>query len=350
MNSVVERLKRLARHNIPTTAFFEVTHRCNASCRYCYITDKSTAQDLPTDKVTAIIDKLFDSGILDITITGGDPFCRTDIKEILKAVFSKDFFSVVVMTNGTLVQAEELALLVANRSKLRKVCMTVFSHLPEENDNYFGVDGALSKILSTADGLKKNGIEVRLALNVVDFNVTTFVESKRYFQGLGYDIPFHYPPVLYSSKGDTHYLDYLVSKEFYREFLDQLTDDQISKYVENVLKKKAWRRFCPNVCHSITIDHQGNIRPCIPFLGMNLGNVLDRAPLSEILGRNATRNRILEIESMQVPQCDSCRYGEVCSMCPGPAFDAQEMAIRPFPAKCNSVFALEEAAIQRGLI
>ncbi|MFH1433236.1 MAG: radical SAM protein [archaeon] len=80
-----------------------ITSNCNLRCLYCYSgssRDKQ-AKDLSTAKIKSIIDRLLSNKITHITISGGEPFTRHDICEILS--YSAKRTKTGIVSNGTLI-------------------------------------------------------------------------------------------------------------------------------------------------------------------------------------------------------------------------------------------------------
>ena len=154
------KIEQLGRQGYPTVAALELTERCNASCPYCYIDPDNRRPGLATDRWRWVIDKLADGGILNIIITGGDPFVRDDILEILGHAASKDFFGIAVYTNGTLLCEDHFAFLAAHRDTISEVKFSGFSHEPSVNDSYFGIPGATEKIIHS--GRRQMNTRVRV--------------------------------------------------------------------------------------------------------------------------------------------------------------------------------------------
>jgi len=64
---------------------FEVTGKCNLRCRHCYNSEYlKNGEDLTTLEVKTIINKAKNIGCETFTFSGGEPFCRKDIVEIIK--------------------------------------------------------------------------------------------------------------------------------------------------------------------------------------------------------------------------------------------------------------------------
>ena len=98
---------------------FHITGRCNLRCKHCYRTE-GDVEPLSTEAVMDIIDRFADlvgrynalHGIRKrghINITGGEPFFRKDILQILEKLGSlKDTLSYGVLTNGSLLDETQI--------------------------------------------------------------------------------------------------------------------------------------------------------------------------------------------------------------------------------------------------
>ncbi len=86
---------------------WEATRRCNLKCRHCGspAEDVDLSGELTTDEVIGAFDQVaqdFDmSRFRHINITGGEPFARKDLLEILKAISKYPFYrNIDIQTNG----------------------------------------------------------------------------------------------------------------------------------------------------------------------------------------------------------------------------------------------------------
>lgn len=86
----------------PRTLHLHVTQQCNLSCETCFVAD--FLRRAPDRMTLADIVRLFDAavaaGFRRVTVTGGEPFLRRDLPEILAAA-RRRFPVVAVTTNGT---------------------------------------------------------------------------------------------------------------------------------------------------------------------------------------------------------------------------------------------------------
>jgi AdoMet-dependent heme synthase len=104
-------------NNNPYDFFIQwhLTERCNLSCKHCYQEGRTT-EEMPLSEIRDVIEEISDTlkewesahGVTfsrSMNITGGEPFLRRDLFEILEEVKNRGF-SVFLLTNGTLVSRE----------------------------------------------------------------------------------------------------------------------------------------------------------------------------------------------------------------------------------------------------
>jgi len=84
----------------------QITRHCNLKCIHCCESDQMP--DNSIQKIKIIIDKLSNAGLKKICITGGEPFLRKDLTEILEYVFNKNI-QITLSTNGFLIDKEKLS-------------------------------------------------------------------------------------------------------------------------------------------------------------------------------------------------------------------------------------------------
>lgn len=91
-------------HKNPISLVHFLTFRCNARCQHCFIdfnNPKLYQQELSLDEISKMTDHLGNS-LVNVNLTGGEPFLRTDIFEIAKAYFQNaKVQSLYITTNGS---------------------------------------------------------------------------------------------------------------------------------------------------------------------------------------------------------------------------------------------------------
>jgi len=88
---------------------FEVTPLCNLACTYCYNVWKANGGPYPRELSLGEIEKLADSiqdaHPISVTLTGGEPLLRDDLREIVR-MFRKRGILVGIATNGMLLDRD----------------------------------------------------------------------------------------------------------------------------------------------------------------------------------------------------------------------------------------------------
>lgn len=105
------------RPDMPLQAYLVITHECNLRCKHCYERAHSDRTSLKTEDVKRIMDLLAEAGIFCLGITGGEPFLRKDIYEIIDYGTEKGFY-IRINTNGTLLDREAVRRLKKYKGRL----------------------------------------------------------------------------------------------------------------------------------------------------------------------------------------------------------------------------------------
>ncbi len=110
------------------TAHWSVTGRCNYRCKHCYMSAPDAKYgELGHEAAMDIVGQLARCGVMEVSLTGGEPLVRSDFMEIVDALLDKDIRIITIYSNGRLVTDKLLGDL-ANR-KIH----------PEFNMSYDGV-------------------------------------------------------------------------------------------------------------------------------------------------------------------------------------------------------------------
>lgn len=88
---------------------WSLTGRCNLKCRHCYMESPDARYgELPLTDILCIIDELDAANVHQVELTGGEPFIRCDLLEILAALAKKRIGVARIYSNGTLISDEAL--------------------------------------------------------------------------------------------------------------------------------------------------------------------------------------------------------------------------------------------------
>ena len=94
---------RSANNKYLKSVHWSVTGRCNLRCRHCYMSAPDYKyHDLSTEECLNIVRQFQEAGVLTVTITGGEPFVRPDLFQILEAILQAGIGIAQIYTNGLL--------------------------------------------------------------------------------------------------------------------------------------------------------------------------------------------------------------------------------------------------------
>src|SRR4051812_3323672 len=116
----------LRSRSTPSSAYLHVTHRCDLACQHCFQTEDTHPEDtdLTREEIAQVLDQLAGMGVLLLTITGGEPFLRRDLMEILKDAQYRRF-AVSLKTAGHHINPAKAAQL---KPLIRDVDISLYSH------------------------------------------------------------------------------------------------------------------------------------------------------------------------------------------------------------------------------
>jgi MoaA/NifB/PqqE/SkfB family radical SAM enzyme len=146
-------LNRLRRIQLPSFVTFLVTWRCNARCVFCDIWKKGSSKK---EEITPEETKRFfsDFKAIDVfRITGGEPFLRNDIAEIINGVDAATHVSMIHITSNGILTGKIVESLRAVKN-LGKIHIKIsIDNVGDEHDTVRGVRGAYANAMNTIEEL-----------------------------------------------------------------------------------------------------------------------------------------------------------------------------------------------------
>jgi mycofactocin biosynthetic radical S-adenosylmethionine protein MftC len=140
----------------PVNVTWEITSRCNLSCRHCLSADvmEHSGAELDFDECRRFIDDLVRMNVFQINFGGGEPFLRPDFVDILDYAHRAGIVT-CVSTNGTVID-EQLAERLG-RMELLYIQVSLDGATAPTNDAVRGV-GTFDRILAGIGLLSASGV------------------------------------------------------------------------------------------------------------------------------------------------------------------------------------------------
>ncbi|MGR0482683.1 MAG: radical SAM protein [Candidatus Electronema sp. V4] len=171
-NDIARYLYKAAEARVPLAVSLELTRRCSFRCVHCYVGDqehirKNKQQEMDTAAVCRLIDALAASGVLFLTMTGGDPMIRPDFVEIYRQAVRSGLL-VTVFCNGSLV-TDEIVSTFAEYPP-RAVEVTLYGASQETFEAVTQTLGSYAACMRGVEQLRQAKVRLRLKTMVLTVN------------------------------------------------------------------------------------------------------------------------------------------------------------------------------------
>lgn len=144
------------------------TNQCNLNCKHCYANSNNfkSEQELTTKEAKSLIDDLAKLNIPVLLISGGEPFMRDDIFEIIQYA-NKCNLRITISTNGTLID-KKMA------KDLKKLCVSYvgisLDGIGSRHDDFRGYPGSFNKSLAAIRNCLEIGQKAGLRFTISRYN------------------------------------------------------------------------------------------------------------------------------------------------------------------------------------
>lgn len=323
--------------NIPFVVQFELTYRCNLSCKHCYRVQEKR-EELSYREICAILDELREMGTFYLFFTGGEALVRSDFFQIAEYARKKGFLF-VLMTNGTLISDEEADKIAA--LKFLELEISLLGATPTTHDSITKVPGSFAKTIRAIELLKARNLQVRTKTTLMSLNVSEYQAITSLAERL--EVPSKVEPwVVPRRDGSREPLKY------------QLSMDQMRLHLHNDLEiscllKVDEAHSGPMICNAgrvlCSISPYGDLFPCV-LIPLKLGNLRENSFDEIWKSSNNELRRIRSVTKSDLKTCSVCDLVSFCNRCPGIAYMETGDLLAPSPSACQ--FAKWRADLKAG--
>lgn len=166
---------RLAEQTLIRGIQWAVTGRCNLNCRHCYMEAPSgqPGQISWTD-VLSLLDKFEQANIIEVSLTGGEPFIRKDLLELIEQLNVRRIRLTDIYTNATLISDSLLQTL--QKLEVRPVFRISFDGCGS-HDLMRGTAGVEAVVLDAIRRIRTAGFAVAVTTCVDKTNLDGLVDT-----------------------------------------------------------------------------------------------------------------------------------------------------------------------------
>ena len=307
---------------IPLAGTFELTSRCTLDCKMCYIHKGICNKEVQSREKTTewwlnLAEECKKRGTLNLLLTGGEPLVRSDFKEIYLKLREKGFL-LSINTNATLIDDEYIEFFRVYPPQ--KMNITLYGCSERTYEELCGYGSAYEKVKHAIEGLKKNGVNIRLNYTVTPLNKDDLSKAREYAAALGVElktVTYIFEPVRASGEAFRLSPEEAARLDFENR-LYSLTAERLEEIANSEKKneQRQKREFLTDECEGIScraglssfwVTYDGKMTPC----GMMTH------PFVEIKDFNGAWEYINKArEEIKMPrECKACEYRKNCDIC-----------------------------------
>lgn len=358
----------------PKTVNLSITGRCNLRCQYCFFANEMTAlADLPLQSYLDLFPELNRLGVMDVCMSGGEPFTRPDLYELIDAVVANRMrFS--ILSNGTLISEKTIQQFEKGKRRLRLNYIQVSIDGSTADIHNRSRPDSFDRAIRGLRLLKNSGLPVAVRMTINRHNVDDLENIARLLLeeiGVSAIGSNEAMPVGSGCRNERDICLTPAGQRKAMETIGRLMDRypgrltasagpqaKLKMYAEMELARRTGERpknwtmgfltACGCVFSTIDILHDGSIVPCAMLPDLVLGNVsghnLEEIWISHPTLNALRRRRLIPME--QVPGCEACEWAAFCNgSCPGLAYQLAGDFNRANPQDCYQRFTVDAHAL-----
>jgi len=336
---------RFKNPELPWRINLSITHLCNSKCKMCGVwkiyreNSELLQQEMKLEHFNKLFSEMGDY-LLWLHLTGGEPFLRRDLIEILKIAVEncKNLTIIDTSTNGfatNLIKSsvEQIAQLLQERKIIFSIGISIDGP-PEIHNNMRGIENAWNLAINTLKTLKEleksySNLKVHINYTITSYNAGYLAETYNILQRIvdlsPHDISISIEHSGLQFQNLNKHIDYAtiknkIEKDLYWILENSRNDNSLKdlvKWVRNKFKR-AFTKFaikyinepskmilqCEALRSSVYIDPYGNVYPCTIW-NVKLGNIKEKSLREIIYNDIAQKIRKLIIEG----KCPNCWSG-----------------------------------------
>ncbi len=298
--------------SIPLTGVFELTPRCNMDCRMCYVHLKpdqipSVGRELTADEWIGLALKAREMGMLQLTLTGGEVFVRSDFRRIYEALSDMGFL-IQIFTNGYALDQETVDWLAARPPFALR--FTLYGFSDETYERVCGVKNGFTRVMGAIERVHKAGITVYIVSTITKDNECDLqaIADFCYSNGFAFTCT---TKLIYPVRGavadvESQQIELTLPDE---ETLSSLRSSEDRPYPRQPVTDLL--NACSNYRKGFWITWNGNMQLCT-FLTEPARSVLEED------FESAWHGLLQDLDQLKQPdECLNCKYERYCRRCYG---------------------------------
>ena len=327
--------------NIVANVMFELTYSCSEKCIHCYNPGatrndseedtRKSRKELSLDDYKRIIDELCDLGLYKVCLSGGDPFSKNIVWEVIDYLYQKEIaFDIYTNGQSILYDIKKLAGYYP-----RLVGLSLYSGISEIHDSITRIKGSHKKSVAVMEQLSSFAIPMLLKCCIMRPNLKSYFTVKEIAKRYN-AIPQFELNITDSLEGDKCASQQLRLTAEMMEVV--LRDKDIASYVgleainDGASQRTLDNRVCDAGNRSFCITPEGNLQPCCAF-PYSFGNLKEHT-LSYLIQNNQDIHWLNKQTLRTFDECGTHDYCTHCQICIGNNYNAHGTPLKASENNC----------------
>lgn len=341
--SLVRELEQIAAvSHQPVNGTFELTERCNLSCRMCYVRHPASdaarrSKELSAEQWLELAQQAKDSGMVFLLLTGGEVFLRPDFFEIYTPLTRLGFI-LTLFTNGTMI-TDSIAARLAEAPPSRTE-ITLYGATAETYEAVTGVLGSYARCCAGIEALIKYCVPLGLKSTLTRRNVGELDAMRQMAHDWG--LPFS-AGWLITRRRDGSWSKATDCRISARECVELESSDRASveEWMELALTESSLEPngnfYCQAGKAAFVINPQGVMNACIDitYPAVQPLDIGFRSAWKQV------RHFVNSVPPLD-PVCFACNMRCYCSRCPAWSLMETGTFTKPVPYLCEIARARKE--------
>jgi SynChlorMet cassette radical SAM/SPASM protein ScmF len=155
-----------------TSLYLYLSERCNLRCRHCWVSppapEDGEEQAVDFDVLTKTITAAKELGLGTVKLTGGEPFLRKDIVELMRFLH-RERLCIDIESNGTMIDRDMAG--VIKECEVRQVSVSLDGATAAQHDKLRGIKGCYGKSVDALHYLRAEKISTQVIMSLYKQNI-----------------------------------------------------------------------------------------------------------------------------------------------------------------------------------
>jgi len=155
-----------------TSLYLYLSDRCNLRCRHCWVAphahEEGDEQAIDLAVLMRAIAAAKELGLGTVKLTGGEPFLRKDIVELMRFLHGEGL-SIDIESNGTMIDRDMAR--IVKECEVRQVSVSLDSSQAAQHDKLRGIEGCHGKSLAALHYLRAEKISTQVIMSLYEENI-----------------------------------------------------------------------------------------------------------------------------------------------------------------------------------